>query len=196
MVAPPVALVEHGESVSRLQSEQGFLDNGQYLDIRGVTELDTNADSNSSTNTTTNTSATMITTTATAAENSSSSTPNHSKFKSPDQHSKGPVQFDQPNRWNIFQLRAVYTLCSHPDYNIWIRICFFFFLTIPYLLLICSCGFNGKWYYGLFFALVKTNWSMVGPPPPIITKRINTTDLVHGYRYYVWAGCMWMLCKE
>ncbi|XP_060755837.1 RAB11-binding protein RELCH homolog isoform X2 [Neoarius graeffei] len=98
MVAPPVAPVEHGESESRLQSEQGFLDNGQYLDIRGVTELDTNADSNSSTNTTTNTSATIITTTATAAENSSSSTPNHSKFKSPDQHSKGPVQFDQPNR--------------------------------------------------------------------------------------------------
>lgn len=116
MVAPPVALVERGESETRLQSEQGFLDNGQYLDIRGVTELDTNVDSKSSTNTTTNTttntSATTITTTATAAENSSSSTPSHSKFKSPDQHSKGPVQFDQPNRWNIFQLRTIYSFIT------------------------------------------------------------------------------------
>ncbi|KAG7317649.1 hypothetical protein KOW79_018684 [Hemibagrus wyckioides] len=98
MAAPPAALVERGESESRLQHEQGLLDNGQYLDIRGVAELEANPDSKSSTNTTTNTSATTITTTATAAENSSSSTPNHSKLKSPDQHSKGPVQFDQPNR--------------------------------------------------------------------------------------------------
>ncbi|KAK3541231.1 hypothetical protein QTP86_016800 [Hemibagrus guttatus] len=98
MAAPPAALVERGESESRLQREQGLLDNGQYLDIRGVTELEANPDSISSTNTTTTTSATTLTTTATAAENSSSSTPNHSKFKSPDQHSKGPVQFDQPNR--------------------------------------------------------------------------------------------------
>lgn len=99
-MTPPLALVEHGESKSRLQHEQSLLDNGQYLDIRGVTELDTNADARSSTTTTatTNTSATTIITTATAAENSSSSTPNHSRFKSPDQHSKGPVQFDQPNR--------------------------------------------------------------------------------------------------
>lgn len=95
MAAPPAALAERVESESRLQSEQGLLDNGQYLDIGGVTEHDANADSKSSTNTTTNTSATTITTTA---ENSSSSAPNHSKFKSPDQHSKGPVQFDQPNR--------------------------------------------------------------------------------------------------
>ncbi|GAA6095691.1 RAB11-binding protein RELCH homolog isoform X1 [Tachysurus ichikawai] len=87
--------VERGETESRLQSEQGLFDNGQYLDIRGVTETEANADSKSSTNTTTNTSATTIITTA---ENSSSSTPKHSKFKSPDQHSKGPVQFDQPNR--------------------------------------------------------------------------------------------------
>ncbi|XP_027030403.2 RAB11-binding protein RELCH homolog isoform X5 [Tachysurus fulvidraco] len=85
--------VERGETESRLQSEQGLFDNGQYLDIRGVTETEATADSKSSTNT--NASATTIITTA---ENSSSSTPNHSKFKSPDQHSKGPVQFDQPNR--------------------------------------------------------------------------------------------------
>ncbi|KAM9436319.1 RAB11-binding protein RELCH homolog isoform 2-T2 [Clarias gariepinus] len=96
MVAPPVGPLDRGESESRLQSEH--LDNGQYLDVRGVAEIDTNADTKSSSNSTTNTSATTITTTATAAENSSSSTPNHSKFKSPDQHSKGPVQFDQPNR--------------------------------------------------------------------------------------------------
>lgn len=94
-MAPPVALVEPGESESRLQSAQGHLDNGQYLDIRGVTEHDVNSDSKSSTNTTSNTSTTMITTTA---AHSASSTPNHSKFKSPAQHSKGPVQFDQPNR--------------------------------------------------------------------------------------------------
>lgn len=97
-MAPPVALVEHRESESRLQSEQGYLDNGQYLDIRGVTEHDVNSDSKSSINTTTITSATMITTTATTAAHSASSTPNHSKFKSADQHRKGPVQFDQPNR--------------------------------------------------------------------------------------------------
>ncbi|XP_046733668.1 RAB11-binding protein RELCH homolog isoform X3 [Silurus meridionalis] len=96
MVAPQVAQVKREESESWLQREQGLPDNGQYLDIRGVMELDVNAGSRSTT--TANTSATMTYTTATAAENSSSSTPNHSKFKSPDQHSKGPVQFDQPNR--------------------------------------------------------------------------------------------------
>lgn len=110
MTAPPTALVERGESESRLQCEQGLLDNGQYLDIRGVAELEANPDSKSSTNTTTNTSTTTITTTATAAENSSSSTPNHSKFKSPDQHSKGPVQFDQPNRWHDIQFYYVHIL--------------------------------------------------------------------------------------
>ncbi|KAI5617157.1 lisH domain and HEAT repeat-containing protein KIAA1468-like isoform X5, partial [Silurus asotus] len=96
MVAPQVAQVKREESESWLQREQGLPDNGQYLDIRGVMELDVNAGSKSIT--TANTSATMTYTTATAAENPFSSTPNHSKFKSPDQHSKGPVQFDQPNR--------------------------------------------------------------------------------------------------
>lgn len=91
MVAPSAALT--GGSESRLQHEQDLLDNGQYLDIRGVTKPDVYADASS--NSTPNTSATTITT---AAENPSLSTPNHSKFKSPDQHSKGPVQFDQPNR--------------------------------------------------------------------------------------------------
>lgn len=76
------------------------LDNGQYLDIRGVSEPDAAAEPNLNTTTTptsTNTS-TTATTTDHAAENSSPSTQAHSKFKSPSQHSKGPVQFDQPKR--------------------------------------------------------------------------------------------------
>lgn len=52
------------------------MDNGKYLDIRGVSEPDNNADNLSTQNT------------------SQFHPQTHSKLKS-----KPPVQFDQPNRW-------------------------------------------------------------------------------------------------
>uniref|UniRef100_A0AAR2KAP8 LisH domain-containing protein n=1 Tax=Pygocentrus nattereri TaxID=42514 RepID=A0AAR2KAP8_PYGNA len=91
--SPGKAQVECGDTKAGLQCEKS-LDNGQYLDIRGVTEADTAAEPNSNTTTSTNT----TTTTDHATEHSSPSTQQHSKFKSPGQHSKGPLQFDQPNR--------------------------------------------------------------------------------------------------
>ncbi|XP_016127191.1 lisH domain and HEAT repeat-containing protein KIAA1468 homolog isoform X2 [Sinocyclocheilus grahami] len=66
------------------------LDNGQYLDIRGVTEMDSSSDANTtktSTTTTVTTDCTESTTTATQPYN---------KLKS--QQGKTSVQFDQPNR--------------------------------------------------------------------------------------------------
>ncbi|XP_072544933.1 RAB11-binding protein RELCH homolog isoform X6 [Salminus brasiliensis] len=93
--SPLKAPMECGDTKTGLQCERS-LDNGQYLDIRGVTEPDAAAEPNSNTTTSTNT--TTATSTDHAAENSSPSTQPHSKFKSPGQHSKGPVQFDQPNR--------------------------------------------------------------------------------------------------
>uniref|UniRef100_A0A8B9LVL8 LisH domain and HEAT repeat-containing protein KIAA1468 n=1 Tax=Astyanax mexicanus TaxID=7994 RepID=A0A8B9LVL8_ASTMX len=87
--------MECGDTKTGLQCERS-LDNGQYLDIRGVTETDSATEPNSNTTTSTNTS--TATATDHTAENSSPSTQPHSKFKSPRQHSKGPVKFDQPNR--------------------------------------------------------------------------------------------------
>ncbi|XP_049341703.1 RAB11-binding protein RELCH homolog isoform X4 [Astyanax mexicanus] len=93
--SPLKASVECGDTKTGLQCERS-LDNGQYLDIRGVTETDSATEPNSNTTTSTNTS--TATATDHTAENSSPSTQPHSKFKSPRQHSKGPVKFDQPNR--------------------------------------------------------------------------------------------------
>ncbi|XP_016140952.1 lisH domain and HEAT repeat-containing protein KIAA1468 homolog isoform X4 [Sinocyclocheilus grahami] len=67
------------------------LDNGQYLDIRGVTETDSSSDAN-----TTKTSATTATTDCT--ESTTTATQPHSKLKSQSQQVKTSVQFDQPNR--------------------------------------------------------------------------------------------------
>ncbi|XP_059380562.1 RAB11-binding protein RELCH homolog isoform X5 [Carassius carassius] len=67
------------------------LDNGQYLDIRGVTETDSSSDAN-----TTKTSTTTATTDCT--ESTTTATQPHSKLKSQSQQSKTSVQFDQPNR--------------------------------------------------------------------------------------------------
>ncbi|CAM4722158.1 unnamed protein product [Leuciscus chuanchicus] len=74
------------------QCDKPPLDNGQYLDIRGVTETDSPLDVNAtktSTTTTTTTDCTESTTTAPQP---------HSKLKSQSQQSKTAVLFDQPNR--------------------------------------------------------------------------------------------------
>ncbi|CAM4722302.1 unnamed protein product [Leuciscus chuanchicus] len=74
------------------QCDKPPLDNGQYLDIRGVTETDSPLDVNAtktSTTTTTTTDGTESTTTAPQP---------HSKLKSQSQQSKTAVLFDQPNR--------------------------------------------------------------------------------------------------
>ncbi|XP_066502606.1 RAB11-binding protein RELCH homolog isoform X2 [Hoplias malabaricus] len=96
--SPVKAPTECGDTKKGLQCERS-LDNGQYLDIRGVTETDAASESNpNSTTTSTSTNTNNTTAPDHAAESSSPSTQTHSKFKSPAQHSKGPVQFDQPNR--------------------------------------------------------------------------------------------------
>ncbi|KAL1248716.1 hypothetical protein QQF64_022034, partial [Cirrhinus molitorella] len=68
------------------------LDNGQYLDIRGVTETDSSSDAN-----TTKTSSTTTATTD-CTESTTTATQPHSKLKSQSQQGKTSVQFDQPNR--------------------------------------------------------------------------------------------------
>ncbi|XP_062841442.1 RAB11-binding protein RELCH homolog isoform X2 [Trichomycterus rosablanca] len=98
--SPPVPPAEPDES--RFDCSRAPTDNGQYLDIRGVTEADSTTDYKSkaatSTSTTTTTNTTTTSSTAPVSGNSAPSSQSHSKFKRPDQHSKGPVQFDQPNR--------------------------------------------------------------------------------------------------
>lgn len=70
------------------------LDNGQYLDIRGVTETDSSSDAN-----TTKTSTTTTTTATTdCTENTTTATQPHSKLKSQSQQGKTSAQFDRPNR--------------------------------------------------------------------------------------------------
>ncbi|XP_056306349.1 RAB11-binding protein RELCH homolog isoform X3 [Danio aesculapii] len=66
------------------------LDNGQYLDIRGVTEMDSSSDTTKTSTTTT------IATDCT--ENTTTATQPHGKLKANGQQSKSSVQFDQPNR--------------------------------------------------------------------------------------------------
>ncbi|XP_058620727.1 RAB11-binding protein RELCH homolog isoform X11 [Onychostoma macrolepis] len=69
------------------------LDNGQYLDIRGVTEIDSSSDANTKKTSTTTTTATTDCTASTTT-----ATQPHSKLKSQSQLGKTSVQFDQPNR--------------------------------------------------------------------------------------------------
>ncbi|KAK7118293.1 hypothetical protein R3I94_021955 [Phoxinus phoxinus] len=71
------------------------LDNGQYLDIRGVTETDSPSDVNA---TKTSTTTTTTTTTTDCTESTTTATQPHSKLKSQSQQSKTAVLFDQPNR--------------------------------------------------------------------------------------------------
>ncbi|XP_016350791.1 lisH domain and HEAT repeat-containing protein KIAA1468 homolog isoform X2 [Sinocyclocheilus anshuiensis] len=66
------------------------LDNGQYLDIRGVTEMDSSSDANTTKTSTTTTATTDCT------ESTTTATQPYSKLKS--QQGKTSVQFDQPNR--------------------------------------------------------------------------------------------------
>ncbi|XP_077100663.1 RAB11-binding protein RELCH homolog isoform X6 [Siphateles boraxobius] len=68
------------------------LDNGQYLDIRGVTETDSPPDVNATKTSTT------TTTTTDCTESITTATQPHSKLKSQSQRSKSAVLFDQPNR--------------------------------------------------------------------------------------------------
>ncbi|CAM4722218.1 unnamed protein product [Leuciscus chuanchicus] len=87
------------------QCDKPPLDNGQYLDIRGVTETDSPLDVNAtktSTTTTTTTDGTESTTTAPQP---------HSKLKSQSQQSKTAVLFDQPNR--------AFTVWSTYHYQLW-----------------------------------------------------------------------------
>ncbi|KAL0156823.1 hypothetical protein M9458_048069, partial [Cirrhinus mrigala] len=67
------------------------LDNGQYLDIRGVTETDSSLDAN-----TTKTSS-STTATSDCTDSTTTATQPHSKPKSQSQQGKTSVQFDQPN---------------------------------------------------------------------------------------------------
>lgn len=69
------------------------LDNGQYLDIRGVTETDSSSDADTKK---TSTATTTATTDCTAS--TTTATQPHSKLKSQSQLGKTSVQFDQPNR--------------------------------------------------------------------------------------------------
>ncbi|XP_073719833.1 LOW QUALITY PROTEIN: RAB11-binding protein RELCH homolog [Misgurnus anguillicaudatus] len=68
------------------------LDNGQYLDIRGVTETDDTPDSN-----TTKTS-TSTTTSTDCTDGTTPTTQPHNKLKPKSPQVKGSVLFDQPNR--------------------------------------------------------------------------------------------------
>ncbi|XP_026093387.1 lisH domain and HEAT repeat-containing protein KIAA1468 homolog isoform X6 [Carassius auratus] len=70
------------------------LDNGQYLDIRGVTEMDSSSDAN-----TTETSTTTTTATTDCTESTTTATQPYSKLNSTQSpQGKTSVQFDQPNR--------------------------------------------------------------------------------------------------
>ncbi|XP_051737862.1 RAB11-binding protein RELCH homolog isoform X3 [Ctenopharyngodon idella] len=88
----PTTVVKSTPSKQDPLCDKPHLDNGQYLDIRGVTETDSPLDANTtktSTTTTTTTDCTESTTTATQPQN---------KLKSQSQQGKTSVKFDQPNR--------------------------------------------------------------------------------------------------
>uniref|UniRef100_A0A8C1WSM0 RAB11 binding and LisH domain, coiled-coil and HEAT repeat containing n=1 Tax=Cyprinus carpio TaxID=7962 RepID=A0A8C1WSM0_CYPCA len=68
------------------------LDNGQYLDIRGVTEMDSSSDANTTKTSTTTTATTDCT------ESTATATQPYNKLKSQSQQGKSSVQFDRPNR--------------------------------------------------------------------------------------------------
>uniref|UniRef100_A0A673GTW5 LisH domain and HEAT repeat-containing protein KIAA1468 homolog n=1 Tax=Sinocyclocheilus rhinocerous TaxID=307959 RepID=A0A673GTW5_9TELE len=87
----PTSAVKSTQSKEDTPCGKPPLDNGQYLDIRGVTETDSSSDAN-----TTKTSATTATTDCT--ESTTTATQPHSKLKSQSQQGKTSVQFDQPNR--------------------------------------------------------------------------------------------------
>lgn len=86
----PITVAKLTQSKEKHQRDKPPLDNGQYLDIRGVTEMDGSSD-------TTKTS-TTITTATDCTENTTTATQPHSKLKNNGQQSKSSVQFDQPNR--------------------------------------------------------------------------------------------------
>lgn len=86
----PITVAKLTQSKEKHQRDKPPLDNGQYLDIRGVTEMDSSSD-------TTKTS-TTITTATDCTENTTTATQPHSKLKNNGQQSKSSVQFDQPNR--------------------------------------------------------------------------------------------------
>ncbi|XP_051542835.1 RAB11-binding protein RELCH homolog isoform X3 [Myxocyprinus asiaticus] len=90
-VSSPTTRVNSAQPKEDPPCDKTPLDNGQYLDIRGVTETDSTPDPN-----TTKTSTTTTTTDYT--ESSMTTTQHNSKVKSQSQQSKTSVQFDQPNR--------------------------------------------------------------------------------------------------
>ncbi|XP_056593889.1 RAB11-binding protein RELCH homolog isoform X4 [Triplophysa dalaica] len=85
----PTATVKSAQCKEDPQLDKTPLDNGQYLDIRGVTDAD-------DTLTTTKT-LTSTTTTTDCTDGTTTATPPHNKLKFNTQV-KGSVQFDQPNR--------------------------------------------------------------------------------------------------
>ncbi|XP_073686659.1 RAB11-binding protein RELCH homolog [Garra rufa] len=88
----PTSAVKLTQSKENTPCGKPPLDNGQYLDIRGVTETDGSSDANTTkTSTTTNATTDCTESTTTAAQP-------HSKLKSQSQQGKTSVQFDQPNR--------------------------------------------------------------------------------------------------
>ncbi|XP_050954406.1 RAB11-binding protein RELCH homolog isoform X4 [Labeo rohita] len=88
----PTSAVKSTQSKEDTPCGKPPLDNGQYLDIRGVTETDSSSDANTTKTSTTTTATTDCTDSTTTA------TQPHSKPKSQSQQGKTSVQFDQPNR--------------------------------------------------------------------------------------------------
>ncbi|XP_051970060.1 RAB11-binding protein RELCH homolog isoform X1 [Xyrauchen texanus] len=88
-VSSPTTIEKSAQSKEYPPCDKTPLDNGQYLDIRGVTETDCTSDTTKTSTTTTTTDCTESTTTAKQP---------HSKGKSLSQQSKTSVKFDQPNR--------------------------------------------------------------------------------------------------
>uniref|UniRef100_A0A8C2B6Q4 LisH domain and HEAT repeat-containing protein KIAA1468 n=1 Tax=Cyprinus carpio TaxID=7962 RepID=A0A8C2B6Q4_CYPCA len=89
----PTSAVKSTQSKEDTPCGKPPLDNGQYLDIRGVTETDSSSDAN-----TTKTSNTTTTATTDCTESTTTATQPHAKLKSQSQQGKSSVQFDQPNR--------------------------------------------------------------------------------------------------
>uniref|UniRef100_A0A9J7Y302 LisH domain and HEAT repeat-containing protein KIAA1468 n=1 Tax=Cyprinus carpio carpio TaxID=630221 RepID=A0A9J7Y302_CYPCA len=89
----PTSAVKSTQSKEDTPCGKPPLDNGQYLDIRGVTETDSSSDAN-----TTKTSNTTTTATTDCTERTTTATQPHAKLKSQSQQGKSSVQFDQPNR--------------------------------------------------------------------------------------------------
>ncbi|XP_043081839.1 RAB11-binding protein RELCH homolog isoform X12 [Puntigrus tetrazona] len=93
VASEPASAVKSAQSKEDTPCGKPPLDNGQYLDIRGVTETDGSSDAN-----TTKTSTTTTTSTTDCTESTTTGTQPHSKLKSQSQQGKTSVQFDQPNR--------------------------------------------------------------------------------------------------